>query len=308
MNGNGNPNGLHDDNRPANFDPQILQALEIIHDPRSTNTLRQNASQYLEIVKSDKEAPYHGFVLASSRSQPAIARHFGLSLLDYAVRHRWVDYTVDQRSAVQEWILELAQNIANDDPFYIRNKIAELWVEIAKRSWALDWMNMDELLVRLWDSSVAHKLLVLTILENLSEDIFGHEDTTAGLRGTDLSRACVDIFTPAIILVEQFPSRETSVNVRYGKEGWLVRTGTLLDWCVSDGQISETQKACAVKGLSVFKSATGWVIPKALVTTRAVQRVCACLSSSSLPIQLVSMFSLNYTKNHGLITFTSRLL
>lgn len=299
MNGNGSPNNHHEHDSSTDVDVQILRALEIIHEPRSANALRQNASQYLEEVKSDKEAPYHGFVFASSKSQPAVARHFGLSLLDYAVRHRWADYTIDQRSAVRDWVLELAQGIADDDPSYIRNKIAELWVEIAKRSWVLDWMNMDELLVRLWESSGVHKLLVLTILETLSEDIFGHEDTTAGLRGTDLNRACVDIFTPAIVLAEQFPSRETSVNVRYGEEGWLARIGTLLDWCTSDGQINETNRAYATRGLSTFKSAISWVIPKALVSTRAVQRVCACLSTSNLSIQMVSMFLENHTQDRS---------
>ena len=297
MNGDAGPHTHHENDVLPSIDVRILQALEIIHDPRSTNILRRNASQYLEEIKSDDKAPYHGFVLASSRSQPAIARHFGISLLDHAVRHRWVVYTIEERLAVRGWVLELAESIAQDDPSYIRNKIAELWVEIAKRSWVLDWMNMDELLVRLWESSVEQKLLVLTILETLSEDIFGHEDTTAGLRGTDLNRACVDIFTPATVLVEQFPSREISVNVRYGEEGWLARIGTLLDWCTSDGQLDDTHRACALKGLSAFKSAIGWVIPKALITTRAVQRVCACLSTSSISIQLVSILLGNHIQN-----------
>lgn len=297
MNGNGGANSHHEHNSSADIDAQILRALEIIHEPRSANLLRQNASQYLEEVKSDKEAPYHGFVFASSKSQPAIARHFGLSLLDHAVRHRWADYTIDQRSAVRDWVLELAQGIADNDPSYIRNKVAELWVEIAKRSWVLDWMNMDELLVRLWESSVVHKLLVLTILETLSEDTFGHEDTTAGLRVAELNRACVDIFTPAVILAEDYPLRESSINVRYGEEGWLARIGTLLDWCTNDGQINEINRVYAIKGLSAFKSAIGWVTPRALVTTRAVQRVCACLSTSNLSIQLVSMFLGNHTQD-----------
>lgn len=289
MNGSGGSPGLHDQNESADVDAQILRALEVIHDPWSPNPLRQKASQYLEDIKLDKEAPYHGFGLASAKAKPAVVRHFGLSLLDHAIRHRWADYTLDQRTALREWVLALSENVAADDPIYLRNKIAEIWVELAKRSWVLEWMDMDELLVRLWNGSVVQKMLVLTILETLSEDIFGHEDAAAGLRGTDLNRAFVDIFTPAIVLTEQFPSRETSINVRYGQEGWLSRIGDLIDWCTGEARIDEPQRACVVKCLSTLKSAIGWIIPRALVSTRSVRRICACLAAANLSVQLVSM-------------------
>ena len=288
MNGGGGSDGHDILGKSIALDAQILQALEVIHDSRSTNALRQIASRYLDEVKAENEAPYHGFAFASTRSQPAIVRHFGLSLLDHAIRHRWPDYTLDQRTALRNWVLQLAQSVAGEDPSHIRNKIAELWVEIAKRSWVLDWMNMDELLVQLWNGSVVQKLLVLTVLETLSEDVFGHEDTTAALRGTDLNRACVDIFTPASVLVEEFPSRETNIHVRYGEEGWLSRIGDFLDWYSKNDQIDETNQACAVRGLFTLKSAISWVIPKALITIHSVQRICGCLSASKLPLQLVS--------------------
>ncbi len=275
---------------------RILEALEVIHNPRSLNNTRQKASQYLEEVKSDEEAPYHGFTLASVKSQPAIIRHYGLSLIEHAIRHRWPDYTPEQSTALRNWVLSLAQGVNDEDLVYIRNKIAAIWVEIAKRSWVLDWMDMDELLVQLWGGTVAQKLLVLTVLESLSEDIFGHEDLTAGLRGTDLNRACVEIFTPASVLTEYFPTRETSVNVRYGEEGWLSRIGDLVEWCSSERSGEEFRQVCAIKALSTLKSIMGWIIPRALVTTHCVHRVCGCLAASNLPIQLVSTSSRPLTK------------
>ena len=274
----------------ADKDGRILQALEVIHNPRSANAIRQSALEYLENFKLEKRAPYHGFTLASEKHQPGIVRHFGLSLLEIAVRHQWVDFNIEQQTAVQDWVLQLAQSISEDDPLYIRNKIAELWAEIAKRSWVLDWMNMDELLVRLWGGLESQKLLVLTVLETLSEDIFKHEDPAAGLRGADLNRACVEIFTPAVVLMEQFPSRETSVNVRYGEQGWLDRIGDLLEWSVSSNHISDTQQSCAVQSLSTYQSVMDWVIPKALVKVHAIQRICQCLATSNLSIQMVSKF------------------
>ena len=284
-------NGHDNSDAAPDVNDQILQALEVIHSPKSTNSLRQAASQFLDEVKLDKEAPYRGFIFASTRSQPPVVRHYGLGLLGYAIRHSWVDYTDDQRTALRDWVLELAQCVTDSDPLYISNKIADLWVETAKRSWVVEWMDMDELLSRLWDASVTQKLLVLTILETLSEDIFGHEDIAAALRSTELSRACVDIFTPSVVLTDKFPSRETSVNVRYGEDGWLARIGNLLDWCINNAKIDEVQKACAVKSLSTLKSVVIWVVPKALVATNSLQRICRCLASSDISVQMVRLNS-----------------
>lgn len=273
--------------RASGPETQIPHALEVIHNPRSSNVLRQEASLYLEEIKSDNEAPYHGFALASEKSQPAIVRHYGLSLLEHAIRHRWTDYSPDQSAVLRGWILSLAQTVADDEPLYLRNKIGQLWVEVAKRSWALDWVDMDQLLVRLWEGVPAQKELVLVVLETLSEDIFGHEDTAAGLRGTELNKAFVEIFTPARVLTEYFPSRETSMEVRYGQEGWLSRMGDLLEWYTNKGPDSGTLQACVVAALSTLRSVMAWAIPRALAVTNCVHRICACLASSDLAVQLV---------------------
>ena len=282
-------NGAADDSDPGASHPetQILHALEVIHNPRSSNALRQEASLYLEDVKSDNEAPYHGFALASEKSQPAIVRHYGLSLLEHAIRHRWTDYTLEQSSALRGWILKLAQSVADDEPLYLRNKVGQLWVEVAKRSWVLDWVDMDQQLVQLWEGIAAQKELVLVVLETLSEDIFSHEDTAAGLRGTELNKACVEIFTPARVLTEHFPSRETSVNVRYGEEGWLSRIGELLEWYSGKGQDEKKLQVCVVAALSTLRSVMAWAIPRALAATNCVQHICGCLASSNLAVQLV---------------------
>ena len=272
---------------PAQSSVQILQALHVVHDPRSQNSLRQSATNFLEEIKSDHDAPYHGFALSSDRSQSSLVRHYGLSLLEHSIRYRWENYNSEQKAGLQEWVVNLAREVVEGDPLYISNKVAGLWVEIAKRSWALEWMDMDEVLVQLWDGSFARKALVLKILETLSEDIFGHEDFTAGLRGAELNRACFDIFTPASVLREGFPNRETSINVRYGDEGWLWRIGTLLDWCVHENTASDLAYMCATKALYTIKSIFVWMLPRALVNTHTIARVLNCLGVSMVTVQLV---------------------
>lgn len=286
MNGVNGLNGNAGNSKPET-NTQILQALEIVHNPRSDNTLRQGASQYLEQIRSDEEAPYHGFGLATEKEQPPVVRFYGLSLLEYGVRQKWSNYTPEQSKAIRDWVITLALNLSTGDPPYIANKVAEIWVEIAKRSWGMDWMDMDEVLIRIWNGEIVQRLLVLTILETLSEDVFGNDDTTVALRGNDLNRACVDIFTPAEVLTEQFPTREAMIDVRHGADGWLTRMAALLEWCISGNDIDEKQQLCAVKTLYTFKSVIIWVIPKALVSTQSVNRICACLAVSNIPIQLV---------------------
>lgn len=291
MNDNTSVNGHAGEGKPE-IHAQILRALEIIHEPRSSNAHRHDASRYLEEIRSDEQAPYHGFGLASAKDQPAVVRHYGLSLIEYGVRHRWSEYTPAQSQALRDWVVALAHSTAISDPPYITNKVAEIWVEIAKRSWGLDWLDMDEVLFRLWDASMVQKNLVLIILETLSEEIFGNDDTTAALRGSDLNRACVEIFTPTHVLNENFPARETAAVNKFGTDGWLSRMAALLDWCTKDGKVDENRSACGVKVLSTFKSVISWIIPRSLVTTHALHRICACLAASNVPLQLAAVDSL----------------
>ena len=268
--------------------PQIIEALAIVHSTQSLNESRQQASSFLEEAKNNNDAPYHGFTLAVDHAQPSIVRHYGLSLLEYAIRHKWPDYTDEQSIALREWVLSLAQGGSEEDPAYIRNKIVQLWVEIAKRSWGMEWMDMDKLLVQLWTGPLVQKDMVLGVLETLSEDIFNHEDATAGLRGNDLNRACVEIFTPAAVLTQYFPTRETNINVRYEDVGWLARIGDLLAWCLKNGvQNNEKVKTSAVKALAVLRTAMGWAIPKAIIAAGCVDNILECLAVQDIRIRMV---------------------
>ncbi|KAI6709497.1 hypothetical protein JHW43_007995 [Diplocarpon mali] len=276
--------------------PQIHEALEIVHGSYSSNDARREASIFLDNIKNNAEAPYHGFTLASDKSQEPVVRHYALSLLEHAIKHKWQEYSEAQGTALREWILQLSQNISREDPLYLRNKIAQLWVDIAKRSWAAEWLDMDQLLVSLWEmpGSVVHKEFVLLVLETLSEEIFNGEDTVAVLREGALSKACVEIFMPAIVLAEVFPNRQPGTPVRYGEEGWLVRMGDLLSHCLdSDLGVTSQYQSCAVKTLAVYKSVMPWAIPKAVSSASCVQHMSRSLATPSVAVQLASVDALH---------------
>ncbi|OCK81321.1 ARM repeat-containing protein [Lepidopterella palustris CBS 459.81] len=280
---------------------QVLQALEAIYNPRSSNDTRQQASAYLEQAKRLPEAPAHGFELAFNKSQPPALRHYGLSMLEYSIKYGWEDYTEEQGDALRQYVVQLAQNIAEEDPVYLRNKVAQLWTEIAKRSWGAEWMDMDNQLVELWETSIYHQGVVIYVLEMLSEEVFNREDTTAGLRGNDLGRACVEIFTPAAVLAQHLPGRDTSLNVKFGDDGWLKRLCDLLNWCLSnDYERDERVRSCAIKILNALKAAMAWVIPKAIAATQCVEHVCKALAVPVVPLQqaAVEVLYAIYSRSH----------
>ncbi|KAI8939807.1 hypothetical protein NX059_003546 [Plenodomus lindquistii] len=291
---NGNGNGSSDLY-------QVLEALQAIYAHSSSNDTRRQATEYLEEAKRHPEAPLHGYTLALDRSQPAQLRYYGLTMLEYAIKYSWEDFTVEQGALLRGYVCELAQNIAAGDPVYLRNKVAQLWTEIAKRSWADDWLNMDEQLVALWSTSLHHQAVVLYVLETLSEEVFNREDATAGLRGSDLGRACVDIFTPLAVLQEQLPTRDKSLDVRCGEEGWLRRLCDNLGWCLSqDYQSQEPVRTCAVKTMSSLRAAMPWIIPKAIAATQVIEAVCKALAVPVVEIQLAAIEVLQaiYGRHH----------
>jgi exportin-5 len=268
---------------------KIHEALNVVHSPYSPNESRREAQAFLEDVKTLAEAPSHGFTLAFNKPQEPIVRHYGLSLLEHAVKHKWEDYSPEHREYLRTWVLQLAETVSADDPPYLRNKIAQLWVEVAKRAWVASWMDMDLLLVRLWraSDSPVRKQFVLQILETLSDEIFNGDDTIVALREGALSKACVEIFTPAAILAESFPNRQAGPDVRCEDEGWLSRVTQLINECIRSGLGNEEVKACAVKALNVLNSVVPWAIPKALAAVGCRDVMCSSLAASSVPVQKV---------------------
>lgn len=275
---------------------KIHQALEVVHSPFSSNEARRDAQDFLEQVKAYPEAPLQGYTLASDKSQSPVVRHYALSLLEHAIRHRWASYGPDEAAALRGWVLELCRAVSQDDPTYLRNKTAQLWVDVAKRSWTAEWMDMDALLVQLWEipDSPVHKELVMFVLETLSEEVFNGDDAVVVMREGALSKACVEIFTSASVLSESFPNRQAGPEVRCGGEGWLSRLSKFLDQCIgADVQNNDPARACAVKALTALHSLMTWAIPKAVYSANSVPVMVRCLAVSCISVQKASLDALH---------------
>ncbi|OTA95983.1 hypothetical protein M434DRAFT_393279 [Hypoxylon sp. CO27-5] len=292
INGNMGTAGAGIDPESSTILPKIHEALEAVYSPHSNNDARKDAQLFLEDIKNNEKASYYGFHLAFDKTQSPVVRHYALSLLEHAIKHKWAEYTQEQAAALRNCVLELSQDVSREDPAYLRNKIALLWVEVAKRSWAGEWMDMDAMLVRLWEvpDSAVHKELVLGILEMLSDDIFNGDDTVVAVREGVLSKASVEIFTPAAVLLDTFPNRQPGPNVRCGSEGWLARITSLLRQCLSgDVQHNAELRSCAIRALAVLYSILPWVVPNAVTATECVPVLCEALRASHIEVQKASL-------------------
>ncbi|OJJ48636.1 hypothetical protein ASPZODRAFT_150826 [Penicilliopsis zonata CBS 506.65] len=271
---------------------QLVQALELTHSPSASNEVRQDIFAFIESQKQSKAAARNGFLLVSRREYPPMVRYFGLTLLDHVLRNRSFTST-ESLIPLQEMVREVAESLQPEDPPFIRNKIPQLWAEIAKRTWGLDWINMDESLMKLWNASLIHKNFVLAVLESLSDDIFLREDTVSSLRGSDLNRAMVEIITPLSIFKEFYPDRDQHVELRCGPEGWLTRICEFLRTCVQNLPNSKEASDAALKALATLKSVLPWSIPKAIITSQCVPSIFTALTCQNEQVLLAAVEALN---------------
>lgn len=272
----------------------IIHALEVSHSPASSNALRKEALEYLETRKQEGDAARNGFLLASNINNSPVVRHFGLSLLDHVLLHTGFALSSTQIFDLKEMVIQLAQRVRQEDPGYYRNKVAQLWAEVAKRSWGIDWNVMDQDLFNLWNGTALHKELVLTVLETLSEDIFYREDTASSLRGSDLNRALVEIFTPLSVFQETFPERDHHrLDIRCQEDGWLSRICILLESCLGSVNTSLEARECTLKALAVLRTVLVWSIPKAIISCNTVTTICRTLNSQNENILLAAIEALH---------------
>lgn len=273
---------------------QLIKALNLIYDARSSNEHRKDATIFLDEVKTRPSAPSNGFLLASDRSRPAIARHYGLSLLEFYIRYRWQDCSAQEFQAVRDWVLNLAQTVDKADPAFYRNKVAQLWAELAKRFWITQWQDMDTALVELWQRSYVHQEIVLQVLETLSDEAFSKEEGLAAIRGSgDLGKACVEIFTPTDVWSELFPGRDSSLGLRCGDEGWLTRLNNLLQWCLEQNPESDPNIGnAAISAFAVLRSVMTWMVPRVVARSSCIDLCCQYLTKTNVLLRMVTYFVL----------------
>ncbi|KAJ8100486.1 armadillo-type protein [Lipomyces tetrasporus] len=269
---------------------RISDALLTIHNPQVSNGARRQAQEFLDAVRKEDDAPLWGYHLAiHDPPRPDQVRHFGLSLLDHAILQHYAAYDFTRQLALRNWVIELVTAIRPNDAYYIKEKLASLWVAVAKRSWGAEqdeWSDMDEVLVGLWNLNPAARELSITIFRTLFEDVFILDDPLAGKRSGVLSAQCIEILTDDAILQQTYQTRDQAIrSLRFGREGWLIRWSRLLGECLDRGADDSETEGFAIKVLQCLKTCLLWAFPSAIREADLLNRISQALTINNVKVR-----------------------
>lgn len=92
-------------------------------------------------------------------------------------------------------------------------------MEIAKRTWFADWVEMNDLLKEFYVASPVTKQVTLIIIQQLCEDIFIYEDPQAQLRKRELTTAMLCVTISANVLSRYLTKSSPATPSKTGHDG-----------------------------------------------------------------------------------------
>lgn len=264
-------------------------------------------------------------------------------LLQHSIQYNFISYDDNQRLAIKNWIVDLGTSVQPNDPHYLKEKIAILWVAVAKRIWGLEldraastnnsaiespskaaglfngvnntnnkhnendtnnnendlkkssepeidgWVNMDEMLVGMWESNPTTRELSLGIFRTLFEDLYILDDPVADKRASSLSAQCMEVVTsePILNMVYEQPLKSLR-RLRCGTEGWLNRWSSVLQECLDRDLNDPEVSKFAVKVLQTVRTCLYWIFPLAIRQANLLQRLSIALSSGNIEVKTVA--------------------
>ncbi|KAG0332619.1 hypothetical protein BG000_009869 [Podila horticola] len=282
----------------------LLAALETIYNISVTNAERQKAQEYCEMLKRDRSAPLYGYFLAHKDNKYGdVVRHFGLGLIESAVRYRWTDGSMDEllKTQIRMHVISLASEgtlSILEEQMFIKEKVARLYVEVAKRQWPGEWDDMDLFLKQMFFKDETTREMALLILRSLCEDVCIYDDAVAGLRKKDLRAGLLVIMASESVLKEQYPEgvkghqNEVTLMVgEAGNDGWTSRLSALLTEllprCQSENLLPADEKI-ALAALSTLGSSLDWVITSSIADSSIVPLICQGILSPAVKIRLAA--------------------
>ncbi|CAG8489474.1 24136_t:CDS:10 [Dentiscutata erythropus] len=275
---------------------RIIQALDIIHSPFASNEIRLEANQYCNSIKDHPNAPIFGHFLAlKENGQSDIVRHFGLQLLENTIRYKWIDgiYSDSEREQIKQAIISLVQRGTHDiliEKQFIKEKVAKLFADVARREWPIRWTDMNNLLRNLYTSSPTTQELTLLIFQYLGKE-------------SDLRDSLTCIITSYNILREKYPDGVKKDNPSSCKDEIIIimqgeqdSEGWLMLWVKSLEKLVKLQSASSViyekliiVTLNTIATYAEWIIARSIAETNALLVSCKSLLSDCHEIRMVAI-------------------
>lgn len=312
---------------------QIVNALEVIYNSKTSNDQRREAQLFLESIKPHEDSPLWGYELAlpENNSENYIVRHFGLSLLQSAVNKRFQQFSTKKINTVRDWIVELANKVHENDPHYLKEKLALLWVSIAKRVWGSclvkesgsndkddgvsdseaglveddyknSWVSMDAQLWELWNKNLSCREMCLIVIRTLFEDIYLLEDPIAARRPGVLNQLCVLIVTSDDVLNSMYEPNARLSLFKASTQGWFITLCSMLVEILSSSEYeSSSGRILVPKILSIFKTCLHWIQPVLLRDQKVMQTLFNILMISDVKLKTLAVDCLHilFTRNYN---------
>lgn len=286
----------------SNGGTQVISALEVIYSPKSTNEERLQSQRFLDNVKLQDESPLWGYEIVLNNSTNFIVKHFGLGLLSHAIKNDWVNYDAQKRITLRKWIMELNYRVTDQDPRYIKEKLAYLWVEVAKRSWgeALkggdptdellleSWVDMDTNLSELWNINQASRELTLIIFRILFEDVFLLDDMIVLKRMTIIQPLCVMIICPMNVFASKYKFTEKWTLFRSNNDGWFSVWISELN-----NALTENNSEYIIRLLETLKTCLNWPLSEVIIKNDVIHTLVQCFLSNIPKAQSMALDSMH---------------
>lgn len=278
---------------------QIVAALDIIYAPTSSNQQRLEAQKFLDQVKSYSESPLWGYEIALNNSGNPVLKYYGLGLLSDSVTKNWNSHDRDKKLALRKWVMELSFGVLETDPRYIKEKLANLWVEIAKRCWgeALkentptddqlieSWVDMDTNLQQLWNTN---RELTLVIFRILFEDVFLLDDLTVLKRMTIIQPLCVMTVCPMDVFATKYKFTEKWTLFKANPDGWYSIWIPELNNALLQGN-----DEYIIRLLETLKTCLNWPLSEVIIHNGVLSTLLKCLSSNIPRAQSMALDSIH---------------
>ena len=139
---------------------QLAEAVEVILSPHSSHDKRLDATRICEEFKNNKTYLTSCGIYLFANHPNYIVKHFGLQLTQHAVKFNWNEMSLDEKNNLKSLSLEFIEGCTTsilDEPSYIKDAIAKFTVEIMKREWPQNWLDVIATLSEMSQKGVRHE-------------------------------------------------------------------------------------------------------------------------------------------------------
>ncbi|PRP76017.1 exportin-5-like [Planoprotostelium fungivorum] len=222
---------------------EVVNLLRVIHSPLSTNENRLKAQERIEEFKEqcfNTETNIEGEVLPSgvyyssilwsiSSTNPstdpnesivnAVVRHFAIQVLELTTVNCWNGLAVSQREFIKGLAFKLMTGVGDilEEPQFVKEKIAQLVVDLVKRDWPQRWPNLFETLKGMTTQGLSQCDMALMVWRAIPEELSQETSTLPEQRKREINTEMTHSLKPLLDLL--FQVIEFNFGAMTGKQG-----------------------------------------------------------------------------------------